>query len=193
MAYTNTLELISVGSVSEVKTGKKPYKVIELAFKNEGKVEGKKVIDFQNPDLFAKVQTLKVGDVITVVKEKDANGYWQWTSLEIGMGTSTSGNPTETSRSVADTSGSGRPVGRVTGSNYETPEERAIRRAFEVTKQRVITKQWAVNAALTFAELSKLAKPSVQGIIGIAQEFEAYAGSTDPVKDIVDMPDDIPV
>jgi hypothetical protein len=89
-------------------------------------------MSFANPQVFERVKTLKAGDDILVDVEKNEAGYNQWVKLE-------------RAHDEQDTSGVKPPKpevgGRVTGSNYETKEERAAR-------QVLIVKQSAIKAAV---------------------------------------------
>ena len=184
MVFSKTIEIINVGTPVEVRTGKTPYKTIEIAFKSEGKVEGKKLVSFSNEQVFKQVQELKQGDIVTIELEKDKNGYWQWTSISMA-GTETTGG-TPTSETQSPTVQTNKNVsGRVTGSNYETPEERK-------NKQLNIVRQFSINAALKFYELRK-EKCSIGDIKELAEDLVGFVYQTDPVQKLVNMTDDIPL
>lgn len=169
-------EIIDIGLPVHTPNNKGGYYTIEVAYKDNGQVKGKKLLDFVNKDVFNKVKELSRGIVITVTAEKDKNDYWQWVNVDLENRQVTKGSPESATKSTQT----------VYKNNYETPEERKI-------KQERIVRQSCIGYALTFAELAKISKPSVQGIIGIAQEFKAFVDSGDPVQDIVEMENDIPL
>lgn len=178
--FTKKIEIVDIGSPTLVNTGKKPYNVIEVAFKEDGKIGGKKLLSFQNEQIFLDIQKYKRGDFLAVQTEKDDKGFWQWVSISVENGGAAAGSKATEAK-----------TGRVVGSTYETAEERKI-------KQRYIVRQSSITAALSFAELIKMSKPSVQSIIGMAQEFEAYVFSDvsekkeEAVDAINSMLDDVP-
>ena len=68
------IEIINVQAATKpTKTGK-TYVQLDVAYKNltrEGKIEGKKIMPFQNPDVHANLQKATMGQVfeVTTVKE----------------------------------------------------------------------------------------------------------------------------
>lgn len=185
MSFSKTIEIVDISPVETVTTGKKPYGKIEVAFKEDGKIGGKKLLSFQNEEIFKKVQQYKRGDVLTIETEKDKNDYWQWTSIEAGTTSAaaggTGGNPSKDSPRT-----SGAQTGRVTGSNYATAEERA-------QTQLRITRQSSLTAALKVMELNKVKEVKLEEVLDIAKFFTAYVYEKEPNQSIVDMDNDIPV
>lgn len=178
--------LSAVKTQATSKAGK-PYSYIELAYKGEdGKVQGKKVMPFgeskQVADMLGQAQPSEVWN-ITMVKN-EGTGYWDWTNAKKSDGTAT----TTTEASSASTTR--QPAGKVIGSTYETPDERA-------RKQVYIVRQSSITAALSFH--NGKAK-STADVINTAKEFEKFVFSTGEVEapaaipkgDIADMDDDIP-
>lgn len=179
------LEIISVTGPEFVKTPRGGYNFVEVAYKKDGKVAGKKLIDFANKGVFNFVKGLKQGDKIEVTAEKDSNDFWQWTNAALASGASESvgeadaeveqtegstdaGSETTTSRSPV------RGRGKVTGSNYETPEERAIRREFDRVKHRQIGRQGCINSAIAYMN-ANFKEITVEDILETAKKFEDYA------------------
>ena len=164
--------------IKEVKEGKKDYKLMDVSYKNLefNKVEGKKIVSFASPDVFNALKSANAGDEFDVTKgEKTAAGFVPWTRcVPAGEG----GDPT-----VASTSQPTAP--KSTGSprsTYETPEERA-------KKQVYIIRQSSIASAIAAAG----GKPiKAEDAIEVAKVFEAYVMSTDPVKALQEMEDDIP-
>lgn len=144
------IEIINV-SAPQTPAGKK-YKFVEVAYKKDGAVEGKKLLDFANPAIFKDIQTLKQGDVIEVNTVKNEKGYWDWTGFSKGN----DGTP-----STSASSGNVRETTKPTVSNYETKEERAQR-------QKYIIRQSSLSNALTFYDGKKVDEATV---LALAEKF----------------------
>lgn len=114
--------------VENVTKGKSRYSVATVAYMAGGEAKTQKIMSFANPDVFKKVQDY-VGKEVYVTITKNEAGYNQWSSIgeDAGQAPAPTAAPTGT---------------RVTGSNFETPAERA-------TKQVYIVKQSSITAALT--------------------------------------------
>ena len=171
------INIIDVGqpNTHAAKNGRS-YQSIEVTYKAEnGQVANKKLMSFSNPSVFNHIKELSKGAVLDVQTTKDAAGYWQWTG--IGTGDS-NGAATGTSKQATPT--------RVTGSNYETKEERAARQVYIIRQSSLST---AVDLLGTGAK--------VTDVISTAKEFEAYVFAKDlnPTKEVNfdDLEDDIPV
>lgn len=129
-------------------------------------------MSFSNPSVFNHIKGLAKGDSLNVQTEKDANGYWQWT----GIG-GDNAVATETKQATPATGG------RVTGSNYETKEERAARQVY-------IIRQSSLSTAVELLGQGK----SVADVIATAKEFEAYVFSKETGIDAINsLEDDLPL
>jgi len=172
MSKTIVIEVIDVATPSFVKTAKGGYNVVEIAFKQEGKVGGKKIVDFAAPDVYKAVLGLKSKDIANVVIEKeegrDGKEYWQWKSVDKGTGDSASGDvsSSDSPRATGPIVSGAKAPGRVTGSNYETPDERTAR-------QLLIVRQSSVTAALKFYEQTE-ADVGRQEVVELAEFFKDY-------------------
>ena len=166
------------------KTGK-PYTFIELAYKgSDGAVKGKKIMPFgESKVVFDALSSAQSGEAYSISMVKnEGTGYWDWTGAVKGVG---AGNDAAPVVSAA------KPAGKVTGSNYETAEERARRQVY-------IVRQSSITAALAF--LGSKAK-TTDDVINTARVFEAYVFDKDvaaaPAAELVsDLPfdnDDIPL
>jgi hypothetical protein len=169
------INIVDVGAPNThaAKNGRS-YQSIEVTYKDEqGQVKNKKLMSFSNPSVFNHIKGLAKGDQINLRTEKDAAGYWQWT----GIGDDA---PAGTAQAKPATGG------RVTGSNYETKEERAAR-------QILIVRQSSLSSAVELLGTGK----SVADVIATAKQFEAYVFGPDanPTKEVNfdDLEDDIPV
>ena len=197
------IEIISVGQVQTVPTKNgKSYQVIEVAYKKEGKIEGKKIMSFVSPAVFNAVQKLGQGEVCYVETEKGTpnaagQSFWQWNSIS-----SASDAPTQGTRSTAGTGAVPATQGSVsapttkTASSYETKEERAAR-------QVMIVRQSSLSNAIALADATGDKKVTATTIIATAKEFEAFVLGIDAPSPpsasksrhsaFDDFPDDIPL
>jgi len=171
------INIVDVGAPNThaAKNGRS-YQSIEVTYKNEqGQVANKKLMSFSNPSVFNYIKELTKGAQVNVTTTKDANGYWQWTGIG-GDG----------SVATPQTKAPQQAGGRVTGSNYETKEERAARQVYIIRQSSLST---AVDLLGTGAKVSD--------VIATAKEFEAYvfAKEANPTKEVNfdDLEDDIPV
>lgn len=174
---TLQLEILTVGTPVFTKTARGGYNSLEVAYKNltfEGKVEGKKVVDFNDKAVFEFLKGLKQGDVVDIVAEKgDNDQFWKWVSAGHSTGAPSTPSTQSGGNSTAGESNTGSPVqgsrsaGRVTGSNYETSDERAARQVY-------IVRQSSITAALAYAKDNVDEINSVEEIIDIAKKFEAF-------------------
>jgi hypothetical protein len=144
--------------VENVVNGRKRYSKATVDYTYNGEPRQQKIMSFANPDVFKKVQEL-VGQTVEVELTKNDAGYSEWKSIN-----SASGAATTTANSPANTT-------RVTGSNYETKEERAAR-------QVLIVKQSSLTAAV--ATLAPGAKDALDPdeVIGLAQQYVDWVFET---------------
>ena len=167
------INIVDVGAPNThaAKNGRS-YQSIEVTYKNEqGQTQSKKLMSFSNPTVFNHIRDLTKGDALNVTTEKDANGYWQWTGI---------GGDNAVSETKQATPATG---GRVTGSNYETKEERAARQVYIIRQSSLST---AVELLGTGSK--------VADVIATAKEFEAYVFSKSTGIDAInELEDDIPL
>ena len=176
------IQVIDVSPEQTTKTAKGGYGMIEVAYKKDGKVEGKKLMSFVHPEVYKAAKEFKSGDVVNVEigKEEGRDGkeYWQWQRIVAGGEESTS-KETSATQPTSSTPTS-KPV-----SNYETKEERQAR-------QVMIVRQSSLSTAVALAAANGGKKSSSQEIITTAKEFEAFVmGTNEPVA-FVDIADDVP-
>ena len=170
------ITVIDVGAPNThaAKNGR-TYQSLEVTYKNEqGQAQSKKLMSFSNPQVFKAAQTWEKGTQVNVTTEKDANGYWQWTGLGGGESTVADNKPAASSGNST----------RVTGSNYETKEERAARQVY-------IIRQSSISSAI---DLLKDNKPTVEGVLQVAKQFEDYIFAEKKGVDAInDLDDDVPL
>jgi|TARA_R110002153_G_scaffold87801_4_gene216769 hypothetical protein len=172
--------LIDVGQPQSVKTQRGSYQSLEVSYRNEsGQVQGKKLMSFANPAVFKTIQEYVKDDRLDIETFKDDNGYWQWKNI------AKEGEAPPKSDSSASTS---KATTRVTGSNYETSDERAKRQVYIVRQSSI------ANAVNLLTAGSKSVK--VDEVLSVAKQMEAYVfgtPSTESAPSIDDLSDDIPV
>ena len=160
------------------KNGKGTYGKLTVAYRDDkGKLSEKSILSFTNPAVFKAFEKADLGDEINVKSEK-VGDYWNWTAILTGDDVSQA--------SSAPTSGNN-PT-RVTGSNYETKEERAL-------KQRYIVKQSSLSAAVSILTVGAKTPPEVDSVIALADKFVDYVfeeKKLDLSIGIQDINDDIP-
>lgn len=165
------IEVIAVSKpTNETGKGGGKYQKVEATYKRldrDGKVEGKPFFDFSNKDIFNRVSKLVSGEVKSISAEKDPNGYWQWTAINEPTDTEKmDSNPADSSparKSYPAKAG----VGKVTGSNYETKEERAAR-------QILIVRQSSLATAVAYfaSKQPKGSTATVEDVIAVASKLE---------------------
>ena len=151
------ITLVDVSTPQVTKTAKGQYQAIEVSYKNEqGQIQGKKLMSFSNPAVFKAIQKFAKGDVLNVEAVKDDQGYWQWKAVAKSDGSA----PVATAPKPAVSGG------KVTGSNYETPEERAKRQVY-------IVRQSSISSAIELLK-SNGNDVKVENVLSVAKELEAY-------------------
>jgi hypothetical protein len=169
------IEIVSVEREDRPSSnGKGTYGMLTVAYKSNGKIAEKKIMSFTNPAVFKGLEGLQKGDTIDVTSVKnEKTGYWDWTALNEGGGT-----PVANTQPATAT--------RVSGSNYETKEERAV-------KQRYIVRQSSISNAIDSLSIGAKSALSAKDVIALAKEYEEYVFSEkEGVDAIIDLDNDIP-
>jgi len=162
------IEVVSVGAPQTIPTSNgRSYQAIEIAYKKDGKIEGKKIMSFSNPAVFKAVQNLTQGTIAYVTTEKNDKGYWQWEAVNTDAASAASA-PVQT-QSSGSTAGNTKSF-----SNYETKEERQQRQVM-IVRQSSLS-----NAVATLAVGSKAVKP--EDVIAVAKQYETYVMGTGPAS-----------
>ena len=172
------INIIDVGAPNtKASANGRSYQSIEVTYKDEqDQVKNKKIMSFSNPSVFNHLKGLTKGDQVNLRTEKDAAGYWQWIGIE--------GDKTVSTETKQTTPATG---GRVTGSNYETKEERAAR-------QILIVRQSSLSSAVELVAATSTEPSTVDNVIAIAKQFEAYVFSKSTGIDAInEMEDDFPL
>jgi hypothetical protein len=142
-------------NVENVVKGKSRYSKAAVTYTYNGEARTQNIMSFTNPAIFKAVQE-KVGQEVEITITKNAAGYNEWASLdELGVAPAASAPSSTPSPTTTGT--------RVTGSNYETPAERAARQVY-------IIKQSSLSTAVALAATQE-ANVTPEQIIEVAQLF----------------------
>ena len=178
---------VNVVDVSNLNThtakNGREYQSVEVMYKNDqGQAQNKKLMSFANPAVFKAAQEWQKGDVVHVSTEKDANGYWQWTA--VGGADEVSDKRSDDAPAAQGTAA--KSTTRVSGSNYETKEERAAR-------QVMIVRQSSLSNAVATLGIEG-SKATANDVISLAKLYEQFvlAGKALETPDITNEPSDIP-
>lgn len=79
------IQIISVDVGSGTTKTKKPYKFLDIIYKNKSfddKVENKKLMPFSNKDVFDVLEASTKGDIFNITREKNENGFWDWVKID---------------------------------------------------------------------------------------------------------------
>ena len=172
MANIN-IEILSVGNPKHVPVaGKAGYYALEVAYKDKGKVGGRKFVSFKEPQVFESLKELSQGDFADVVMEKepgsDGREYWVWKQVtKVAAPNEGTTAPAAEVSSPAENTGVTQTTprgGKVIGSTYETPAERARKQVF-------IVRQSSVDRAADYLEGTD---PSLEEIFEVATKIEGH-------------------
>lgn len=190
--------LINIIDVAQPQTSTnrngRQYQSVEVTYKDDqGRVSSKKLMSFSNPDVFKTAQTWEKGDEVNIAMEKDDAGYWNWTKvLAAGEVAPAPTNQSVATASTGDSKSSAKPT-RVTGSNYETKEERAQRQIM-IVRQSSLSNAVATLAThgspLSSDQVMKLASLYEKFVLGQLADGKGYVeGGADQLDQLAD---DIP-
>jgi hypothetical protein len=167
---------VTITNVNVEWGGKPPKKwgkaVVEYTY--NGQARKQNVMSFSNPEVFKKVQEL-VGQTVDVEVGKNDKDFTEWRSINSVGSASTQGTSTQSTSAT-----------RVSGSNYETKEERAAR-------QVLIVKQSSLSAAVATLNTGAKSAPPAEAVLALAQQYADWVFETAPDESGFDtMSNDIP-
>jgi len=174
------INIVDVGTPStKASSTGRSYQEIDVTYKTEnGQVSNKKIMSFSNPSVFNHLKDLTKGEVVNVTTVKNVKGYWDWTGI---------GNEGDAPAATQSKPATAQAGGRVTGSNYETKEERAAR-------QILIVRQSSLSSAVELVAATSTEPSTVENVIAIAKQFESYVFSKSTGIDAInELEDDIPL
>ncbi len=165
------------------KTGK-PYFMVEVAYKRDGKVEGKKLLEFNAKEVCKALENASTGDKYDIVAEKEGD-YWQWKSATPSGSQASSSSSASSGSSTSAVSGTKSPV----KGEWETREERQLRQVY-------IIKQSSLGHAIETLKTDKN-QPDPKAVLSLAQEYTNWVMAKDVPQSVeragvADMDDDIP-
>lgn len=159
------------------KNGKGTYGQLTVTYRSGGRVQEKKLIAYSNPAVFKTIEKLTKGASVDVTSVKNDKGYWDWTAVNEG------------GAAVATQSNSAPSNTRVTGSNYETKSERAIR-------QRYIIRQSSISSAVDSLAVGAKSPLNPADVIALARKYEEYVFEQPNLAELQDglnaLEDDVP-
>jgi hypothetical protein len=144
-------------NVEWVNKGKTKYGKATVQYSYNGDIRTQNVMSFSNPTVFKQVQELE-GKEVEVDVGKNESGFNEWRAIKVDA------------ESFGSSPAPAAPV-RVTGSNYETPAERA-------KKQVYIIKQSSIANAIEIAKTDGIGL-SVKGVLDIAQQLTDWVLGVD--------------
>lgn len=169
-----TIKNVDVEQKAAVGKGR-PYEIAEVFYESGGRNMTQKVVSFANPAVFAAVKSAVKGDQFTVTVEKNDKGYNQWTAITKSDGSVASAPPGPSGLKPAPTPTA---PGR---SNFETPEERALR-------QRLIVRQSSLSTAAELLTTGAKSPPEIEAVLNLAEVLHDWVYKK---PDIFDAPNDI--
>ena len=63
--------------ITTVPTAKGSYQKAEVAYKRDGKLEGKPIVSYNHKNVFETISKAKDGEFYNVTTEKNDKGYWE--------------------------------------------------------------------------------------------------------------------
>lgn len=163
------IEIIAVGAKQKIKT----YYQIEVTYKDldKDRVGAKKLMSFSYPEVFNTLGKAEKGEQYGINLKKEGD-FWQWTEAS-------KAEEFEQEKKVTKTEAAST---RVTGGgNWETKEERAQRQVF-------IIRQSCLGHAVEFLKYETSDKNE---IFTLAANMEQWVIRKDPMKELINLPDDV--
>lgn len=154
-------------AVENVVKGKSRYSKAAVAYSYNGEARTQNIMSFVNPGVWKIItDPAIIGTEVEVNLTKNAAGYNEWA----GIGEAGSAPPAP-SGGVQTPTSSPAPT-RVTGSNYETPAERAQRQVY-------IVKQSSLSNAVNILSHANKDKLQVEEVLDLAQKLTDFVFDTD--------------
>jgi hypothetical protein len=173
------MTVVAVEAKSAMSKANKPYKLVELAYKNntyQGKLESVKINQYA--PTFAAVSGMQQGQVYDVTKEKDASGFYQWLSV---------------SQNAPGQQAATQPASPTQVTNISVAQAKGAYAEQDAKKQIYIVKQSAVKAAVDLLSIGAKTPPSTQSVLEQAQKFVDYVFEDKPlsIDDMAKLPNDL--
>ena len=116
------------------KGNKKDYKEVSVVFIQDGNTRTYTARSFVNPNMCKQMLDLEEGETYWVDIQKNESDYWEWREIHEEKPQNAGRSRSRSGGGDSGSSSGGGPRstygGKVTGSNYETPQERGRRQLF---------------------------------------------------------------
>jgi hypothetical protein len=165
------IEVLNVSKGTGTSKTGKPYYFYEVAFKKDGKVEGKKLLEFSAPIVCRTLAEAPMGSKFSITAEKEGD-FWQWKAIGPASG-NTSGSSVGVASSVVSSTTSSETMGTKKG-DWETRDERN-------TRQLHIIRQSSLANAINTLKTEKNV-PTVTDVLAVAQQYVDWVVGN-PVRD----------
>lgn len=167
------VEIVKVSSEWQEK-GKNKWQKLNVVFKNpnkNGEIDGRNLLSFNHAAAFNALKDAKKGEIWALEETTNAKGYQEITNAQLVT-------KAEVTNTVSELPKTSSPV----RSNFESPEERALR-------QKLIVRQSSLSNAIEFLG----PKSKIDDVFKAAEAFNDWVWQKpDPIQAIKDMVDDIP-
>lgn len=177
------MTVVAVENKSATSKAGKPYKLVEVAFKNntfQGKLESVKVNQYSQ--VFGAVAGMQPGQTYTVFKEKDTSGYYQWMSVTQAV--------PGTNIPVSSPAAAVLAPNNVSTAMSSAKNEYASQ---DARKQVQIAKQSSLKTAVDLLSIGAKIPPSTDLVLKEAQKLLDWVFEERPftIEDLTTMPNDI--
>jgi hypothetical protein len=137
-------------NIETITKGRSKYQIASVVYTVNGANRTQKLLSFANPESFAAVQKFAPGTTLEVTITKNDSGYDQWAKVVAADDAPAAATPITS--------------GKITGSNYETREERTMR-------QLHIVRQSSLSNAIALLSPGAKTALEVNKVIEVAQEL----------------------
>lgn len=166
MTFNVTIQEVTIDNGG---AGKNKWQKATVTYTHNGQNRKQTVMSFSNPAVFAYVSKIQHPVSVNVTVTKNAKGYDEWAAVEPANNEAVGMAQQGFLKAAGAPSG-----GKMVGSNWETPEERAKR-------QLMIVRQSSISNAIEFLKLDPRDAPEapVETVLAIAQNFVDFVYGTE--------------
>ena len=155
-----------------ITKGRNSYEKGVVTYTFNGANKTQTLMSFANPAVFKEVKNTPSGTTLIVETTKNDKGYDQWSSV-------TREGAASQAPAAAGSTGA---ATRVSGSNYETPEERKQRQLF-------IIRQSSISNAIELLSVGAKVPPKTSDVLDTAQEFVDFVYGLDKILEAEEAKD----
>lgn len=171
------VEIVQVKPPVAIARGRGKWRELEVVYKDNGKVEGRKFVDFEYKDVFDVLTNAKEGEVYDISREKvlgkDNVERWKWTGIvNVGSaGAAAGGTVGESSENSTANAGAVQPTDRQRAADKQSG--RSVGGIVpEALRQRLIVRQSSISAAVILANAQ--GDSSLANVLELAKAFEQH-------------------